>query len=172
MPDTTPNYGWRIPKADGTDLIVPDDVRVPVTSIDTQMKAEENARINADNTEATNRTNGDANTLTQAQNADNHRITATSTYFDGFGGNPGKRIHFRLSSGGITNAAGQLTVAHGAPFTPSAVFVTMQQANTYFGVPWGVDSIGATNVQVRFMHSNGGPLNALNSGPFAMISVE
>lgn len=39
MPDTTPNYGFRIPKADGSDLIVPDDIRLPVTSIDTQMKA-------------------------------------------------------------------------------------------------------------------------------------
>jgi hypothetical protein len=38
MPDTTPNYGLRIPKADGTDLIVPDDIRVPVTSIDSLLK--------------------------------------------------------------------------------------------------------------------------------------
>lgn len=45
MPDTTPNYGWRIPRADGTDLIVPDDVRVPIGSIDSQMKAEETARL-------------------------------------------------------------------------------------------------------------------------------
>lgn len=45
MPDTTPNYGWRIPKADGTDYIIPDDVRLPVGSIDTQMKVEENARL-------------------------------------------------------------------------------------------------------------------------------
>lgn len=41
MPDTTPNYGLRIPKADGTDLIVPDDVRVPITSLDGLLKTRE-----------------------------------------------------------------------------------------------------------------------------------
>lgn len=45
MPDGTPNYGWRIPKSDGTDYIIPDDIRLPVGSIDTQMKVEENARL-------------------------------------------------------------------------------------------------------------------------------
>ena len=38
MPDTTPNYAFRIPKADGTDLIVPDDVRVPIASIDSTIR--------------------------------------------------------------------------------------------------------------------------------------
>lgn len=37
MPDTTVNRGYRIPKSDGTDVIQPDDIRVPVTSIDTDM---------------------------------------------------------------------------------------------------------------------------------------
>lgn len=43
MPDTTVNYGFRIPKSDGTDLIVPDDVRVPVTSIDSTIKSKDDA---------------------------------------------------------------------------------------------------------------------------------
>lgn len=43
MPDTTANYGWRIPKADGTDLIVPDDVRSPITSIDAALKNSDNS---------------------------------------------------------------------------------------------------------------------------------
>lgn len=42
MPDTTPNYGWRIPKSDGTDYIVPDDVRLPITSIDAALKTTDN----------------------------------------------------------------------------------------------------------------------------------
>jgi hypothetical protein len=42
MPDLTPNYAFRIPKSDGTDFIVPDDVRVPVTSIDSTIKSSNN----------------------------------------------------------------------------------------------------------------------------------
>ena len=38
MPDTTPNYAFRIPKLDGSDYQVPDDIRVPVTQIDTKLK--------------------------------------------------------------------------------------------------------------------------------------
>lgn len=45
MPDVTPNYGWRIPKTDGSDFIIPDDVRLPIGSIDAALKAEENNRV-------------------------------------------------------------------------------------------------------------------------------
>jgi hypothetical protein len=45
MPDVTPNYGWRIPKTDGSDFIIPDDVRLPIGSIDAALKAEENSRL-------------------------------------------------------------------------------------------------------------------------------
>src|SRR5437764_14175068 len=45
MPDVTPNYGWRIPKSDGSDFIIPDDVRLPIGSIDASLKAEENSRV-------------------------------------------------------------------------------------------------------------------------------
>lgn len=38
MADTTPNYGFPIPEADGTDYIVPADIRTPVTQIDTELK--------------------------------------------------------------------------------------------------------------------------------------
>jgi hypothetical protein len=48
MPGVTPFYGWRIPNADGTDFIIPDDVRLPVTSIDSALKNEENLRTNND----------------------------------------------------------------------------------------------------------------------------
>jgi hypothetical protein len=48
MPDVTPNYGLRIPKADGTDLIIPDDIRIPVTSIDTILKTNSNGITSGD----------------------------------------------------------------------------------------------------------------------------
>lgn len=38
MPTTTPNYGFRIPNADGEDFQTPEDIRVPVTQIDTRIK--------------------------------------------------------------------------------------------------------------------------------------
>ena len=38
MPDTTPNYGLRIPRLDGSDYQTPDDLRVPITQIDTNLK--------------------------------------------------------------------------------------------------------------------------------------
>lgn len=39
MPETTVNYGWRIPFTDGSDLIVPEDVRAPIIAIDAKMKS-------------------------------------------------------------------------------------------------------------------------------------
>ena len=38
MPDTTVNYGFRIPKADGSDYQNEDDLRVPFIAIDAQLK--------------------------------------------------------------------------------------------------------------------------------------
>lgn len=49
MPDATANYGLRIPKQDGTDLIVPDDVRVPITSIDGLLKTTNDNNTNINN---------------------------------------------------------------------------------------------------------------------------
>lgn len=47
MPDTTFNYGFRIPSLDGHDYQVPDDVRVPVTSIDARIKILSDALVTA-----------------------------------------------------------------------------------------------------------------------------
>ena len=38
MPDTTVNYGFRIPKVDGSDYQNEDDLRVPFIAIDAQLK--------------------------------------------------------------------------------------------------------------------------------------
>lgn len=43
MPQNTVNYGFRIPLADGSDNIVPDDLRLPITAIDTAIKARADA---------------------------------------------------------------------------------------------------------------------------------
>lgn len=40
MSDTTVNYGFQIPEADGTDYIAPDAIRIPVVAIDSRIKTE------------------------------------------------------------------------------------------------------------------------------------
>jgi hypothetical protein len=49
MTQNTVNYGFRIPNADGSDNIVPDDLRLPITAIDTKIKDRAN-EIAATNT--------------------------------------------------------------------------------------------------------------------------
>lgn len=56
MPQNTVNYGFRIPLADGSDNIVPDDLRLPITAIDTAIKARADA-ITATNAVVTGHTN-------------------------------------------------------------------------------------------------------------------
>lgn len=43
MPNTTVNYGFRIPLENGDDYIIPDDIRLPVTDIDTIIKTHKTA---------------------------------------------------------------------------------------------------------------------------------
>lgn len=45
MPGTTVNYGFRIPLLDGSDYQAPDDIRVPITSIDTALKTTNDAAL-------------------------------------------------------------------------------------------------------------------------------
>lgn len=49
MTQNTVNYGFRIPNSDGSDNIVPDDLRLPITAIDTKIKDRAN-EIAATNT--------------------------------------------------------------------------------------------------------------------------
>ena len=59
---------------------------------------------------------------------------------------------------GTTNADGELTFAHGASFTPSAVLITEQHvtASTHNEGAFHIDSFDDTNVTVHFLVSTSG----------------
>lgn len=57
-----------------------------------------------------------------------------------------------------TDANGFATVAHGAGFTPSVAWAITTNPSASFAVFWGVDTIGATTLRLRFMNVSGGPL--------------
>lgn len=59
---------------------------------------------------------------------------------------------------GTTDAGGELTFAHGAPFTPSAVLITEQHvtASTHDEGAFHIDSFDDTNVTVHFLVSTSG----------------
>lgn len=59
---------------------------------------------------------------------------------------------------GTTNADGELTFAHGASFTPSAVLITEQHvtATTHNEGAFHIDSFDDTNVTVHFLVSTSG----------------
>lgn len=50
--DATVNYGFPITLADGSEYIGPDDIRLPVIAIDTQLKSTNNAILNKLQTQA------------------------------------------------------------------------------------------------------------------------
>lgn len=59
---------------------------------------------------------------------------------------------------GTTNADGELTFAHGAPFTPSLIIATEQHvsASTHDEGAFHVDSHDDTNVTIHFLVSTSG----------------
>lgn len=62
-----------------------------------------------------------------------------------------------------TDASGLVTVTHGLPWTPTAVFGMNAAPATTFPVLWGVDTIGATTFRCRFFNASaGGAANALS----------
>jgi hypothetical protein len=134
MPDATPNYGWRTPKSDGTDYIIPDDVRIPINSIDTQMKTEENARVaNTANT-TTNTNNIAANTAAIA--AANAQITALNK--------------MKVVGGtSTTSGGGHLQMNHGQASIPTDAIVTVWKPTGGPGITWQITSIDATSVFVQ-----------------------
>ena len=59
---------------------------------------------------------------------------------------------------GTTNADGELTFAHGASFTPSAVLITEQHvtASTHNEGAFHIDTFDDTNITVHFLVSTSG----------------
>lgn len=69
---------------------------------------------------------------------------------------------FSTAISGTTDASGFLTVTHGAGFTPVGGWWTNTNPASHFGVLWGMDTIGATQLRLRFMNaSTAGALNTL-----------
>jgi hypothetical protein len=56
---------------------------------------------------------------------------------------------------GTTDASGFLTVTHGAGFTPAAGWAFTTNPNASFASPWGIDTITATTVRLRFANVAG-----------------
>lgn len=55
---------------------------------------------------------------------------------------------------GTTDASGFLVVTHGAGFTPAGGWAMTTNPAASFAYPWGIDSIGATTVRLRFTSVN------------------
>ena len=70
---------------------------------------------------------------------------------------------------GTTNASGELTVAHGAPFTPRCVLIT-ERHGTNAG-SFHVDSVDRTNVVVHFLISSSGADRASTAVSFDMLCL-
>ncbi len=68
---------------------------------------------------------------------------------------------YSVAYAGVTDASGFLTVAHGQAFTPAAGWAMTTNPGSSFAMPWGIDSLGAVNVRLRFTSVNAfGPLAA------------
>lgn len=68
-----------------------------------------------------------------------------------------------------TNSTGFVTVTHGLPFTPSAVFGSNGNPASAFAVLWGADTFTATTFVARFMNANGGPLISTSTGTYRCL---
>jgi hypothetical protein len=62
---------------------------------------------------------------------------------------------------GTVDTNGFLTITHGAGFTPVYGWTVTSNPSTSFAVFWGMDNITSTQLRLRFMNANGGPLNGL-----------
>jgi hypothetical protein len=156
MPDATPNYGWRTPKSDGTDYIIPDDVRIPINSIDTQMKTEENARIANTNNTTTNTNNIAANTAAIA--AANAQIALLNKM----------KV---LGGTNTTSAGGHLVFAHGQASTPTDVIVDLWKPTGGPGITHQVVGIDATNVTVQCWDTAGAAIVSTSLRWSALIKL-
>jgi glucose/arabinose dehydrogenase len=65
---------------------------------------------------------------------------------------------------GTTDASGFLTVTHGAGFTPVGGWAVTTNPSSSFALFWGMDTIGATTLRLRFM-------NASVAGPLVSLAV-
>lgn len=70
---------------------------------------------------------------------------------------------------GTTNASGELTVAHRAPFTPRCVLIT-ERHGTNAG-SFHVNSVDRTNVVVHFLISSSGADRASTAVSFDMLCL-
>lgn len=66
---------------------------------------------------------------------------------------------FSTTYSGTTDASGLLTVTHGAGFTPAGGWAVTSNPTSSFALFWGMDTIGATTLRLRFMNASvAGPL--------------
>lgn len=141
MSDTTVNYGFQIPSADGHDFQAVDDIRVPITAIDAVMKAEADTRVAG--------VDG-ANT-----NANTRQLIS--------GAQVGKKMVRLDLNLGNTDASGFYTVTHAAGFTPTFVQLFSRVPGSTFAFCWGTDSYTSTQFRARFMHASSGGMYASNT---------
>lgn len=73
---------------------------------------------------------------------------------------PGQIVSLAYS--GTTDANGFVTITHGQSFTPVGGWAVTTNPSSSFALFWGIDTIGATTVRLRFMNASvAGPLNTL-----------
>lgn len=74
---------------------------------------------------------------------------------------------------GTTDAGGELTVAHGAPFTPSAVLITetFEGSGTHTQGSFHIDSVDKDNVTIHFLVSTSGNDRANTAVGFYMLCL-
>lgn len=74
---------------------------------------------------------------------------------------------------GTTDGSGYLTVAHGAPFTPSCVLITEHHegATTHNQGAFHIDSVDKDNVTVHFLLSTSGNNRANTAVGFYMLCL-
>jgi hypothetical protein len=109
---------------------------------------------NADLSHASNVFPSSLATLTGVQTLTNKNLSSSTNTFPS--------IPYSVAYSGTTDANGFLTVTHGAPFTPVGGWAVTTNPSSSFALFWGIDTIGATTVRLRFANAGGdGPLVSL-----------
>lgn len=74
---------------------------------------------------------------------------------------------------GTTDGVGELSVAHGAPFTPSAVLITetFEGSGTHTQGAFHIDSVDKDNVNIHFLLSTSGNNRANTAVGFYMLCL-
>jgi hypothetical protein len=155
-PHTTATLSADLVKIEsGHTRILGFDTGVSIGSdINDALTIEHNQILGADLTDPANVFPASLATLTGTQTLTNKTLSGAS--------NTVSQVPYSVAYSGTTDANGFLTVTHGAGFTPVGGWAVTTNPSSSFALFWGIDTIGATTVRLRFANAGGdGPLVSL-----------